>query len=97
MCQIMKKGYVYLLASKKYGTLYVGVTSDLPRRLHEHQNGLVEGFTKRYGIKLLVWYEEHDTITAAIAREKSIKKYTRQWKINLIEQSNPDWKPLHPY
>ena len=93
----MKKGYVYLLASKKYGTLYVGVTSDLPRRLHEHQNGLVEGFTKRYGIKLLVWYEEHDTITAAIAREKSIKKYTRQWKINLIEQSNPDWKPLHPY
>ena len=93
----MKKGYVYLLASKKNGTLYVGVTSDLPRRLHEHQNGLVEGFTKRYGIKLLVWYEEHDTITAAIAREKSIKKYTRQWKINLIEQSNPDWKPLHPY
>ena len=93
----MKKGYVYLLASKKNGTLYVGVTSDLPRRLHEHQNGLVEGFTKRYGIKLLVWYEEHDTITAAIAREKSIKKYTRQWKINLIEQSNPDWKPLRPY
>ena len=93
----MKKGYVYLLASKKYGTLYVGVTSDLPRRLHEHQNGLVEGFTKRYGIKLLVWYEEHDTITAAIAREKSIKKYTRQWKINLIEQSNPDWKSLRPY
>ena len=93
----MKKGYVYLLASKKNGTLYVGVTSDLPRRLHEHQNGLVEGFTKRYGIKLLVWYEEHDTITTAIAREKSIKKYTRQWKINLIEQSNPDWKPLRPY
>ena len=93
----MKKGYVYLLASKKNGTLYVGVTSDLPRRLHEHQNGLVEGFTKRYGIKLLVWYEEHDTITDAIAREKSIKKYTRQWKINLIEQSNPDWKPLRPY
>ena len=97
MCQIMKKGYVDLLASKKNGTLYVGVTSNLPRRLHEHQNGLVEGFTKRYGIKLLVWYEEHDTITAAIAREKSIKKYTRQWKINLIEQSNPDWKSLHPY
>ena len=93
----MKKGYVYLLASKKHGTLYVGVTSDLPRRLHEHQNGLVEGFTKRYGIKTLVWFEEHDTITAAIQREKSIKKYTRQFKINLIEQSNPNWNPLRPF
>ena len=93
----MKKGYVYLLASKKNGTLYLGVTSDMPRRLHEHQNGLVEGFTKRYDIKTLVWFEEHDTITAAITREKSIKKYTRQWKINLIERSNPDWKPLRPY
>ena len=93
----MKKGYVYLLASKKHGTLYVGVTSDFPRRLHEHQNGLIEGFTKRYGIKTLVWFEEHDTITAAIQREKSIKKYTRQFKINLIEQSNPDWNPLRPF
>jgi len=93
----MKKGYVYLLASKKNGTLYVGVTSDLPRRLHEYQNGLTEGFTKRYGIKTLVWFEQHDTINAAIAREKSIKKYKRQWKINLIEQSNPDWKPLRPF
>ena len=93
----MKKGYVYLLASKKNGTLYLGVTSDMPRRLHEHQNGLVEGFTKHYDIKTLVWFEEHDTITAAITREKSIKKYTRQWKINLIERSNLDWKPLRPY
>ncbi|NNC37864.1 MAG: GIY-YIG nuclease family protein [Acidimicrobiales bacterium] len=93
----MKKGYVYLLASRKYGTLYVGVTSDLQRRLHEHENGLTPGFSSRHKVSILVWYEEYDLITDAIAREKQIKKYKRQWKINLIEAGNPDWKPLLPY
>ena len=91
----MKSGYVYIMASQRNGTLYLGVTSDLARRVFEHENGLVDGFSKRYNCKLLVWYETHDTITAAIKREKRLKKYSRQWKLNLIEQSNPDWDRLH--
>jgi putative endonuclease len=93
----MRKGYVYLLASRKYGTLYLGVTSDLALRLYEHENGLTPGFSSKYKVNRLVWYEEYDLITDAIAREKQMKKYKRQWKINLIEESNPDWKPLLPY
>ena len=88
------KGYVYMLASRRNGTLYVGVTSNLPRRLFEHQHGLVPGFTSRYGVQRLVWFEEHDLVSAAIHREKRLKKYKRAWKINLIEALNPDWEDL---
>lgn len=92
----MKKGYVYLMASQYNGTLYLGVTSNLPLRVSEHESGDIPGFTARYGVKTLVWYEEHDRIIDAIAREKSMKKYKRQWKINLIEAENPKWKPMCP-
>ena len=90
-------GYVYILASKKDGTLYTGVTSDLPARLYEHQNELKPGFTSRYGVKMLVWFEEHDLVVAAIQREKNIKKWPRQWKLNLIEEMNPDWEDISHY
>lgn len=89
-------GFVYIMASKLYGTLYVGVTSDLIRRISEHREGLIPGFTKRYGIKTLVWYEQRETIEAAIQRETSIKRWPRQWKINLIELGNPRWEDLFP-
>ncbi len=91
----MKGGYVYILASKTNGTLYVGVTSDLVKRVWEHKNDLVDGFTKRYGVHRLVWYEEHDTIEDAIAREKAIKRWRRQWKVRRIEQLNPAWRDLY--
>ena len=87
--------YVYILASKKNGTLYIGVTSDLPRRVFEHKNNSLEGFTKKYKIHNLVWYEQHETILGAITREKQLKKYKREWKINLIDRSNPEWKDLY--
>jgi putative endonuclease len=86
--------YVYLLASKPYGTLHVGVTSDLARRVWEHKHKLVPGFTERYSIDRLVWFESHDTIEAAIRREKRIKEWKRDWKINLIESDNPRWIDL---
>ncbi|MCV3738463.1 GIY-YIG nuclease family protein [Rhizobium sp. TRM96647] len=85
------KGYVYILASQRNGTLYTGVTTNLPRRLYEHQNDLTPGFTTRYGIKTLVWFEEHDLVTDAIAREKAINNWPRKWKLDLIEAMNPDW------
>ena len=88
--------YVYLLASRKHGTLYVGVTNDLIRRVYEHQNKLVPGFTSKYAVNRLVWFEEHDHPSAAIAREKQIKKWRRDWKISLIERDNPDWADLYP-
>jgi putative endonuclease len=91
------KGYVYILASKRNGTLYTGVTSDLPGRLFEHQNELTKGFTSRYGVKTLVWFEEHDLVTTAITREKTIKKWPRQWKLNLIEAMNPEWEDIAHY
>ncbi|MBX3482491.1 MAG: GIY-YIG nuclease family protein [Phenylobacterium sp.] len=87
---------VYIMASRKHGTLYIGVTGELLRRVHEHREGLIGGFTKRYGVKRLVWFEPHDGIEAAIRREKSLKKYRREWKINLIERENPDWIDLFP-
>jgi putative endonuclease len=87
---------VYMMASGQHGTLYVGVTSDLLRRAHQHREGLVEGFTKRYGVKRLVWFELHDSILTAIQREKSLKKYKREWKVNLIERENPKWDDLYP-
>ena len=86
------KGYVYILASKKNGTLYTGVTSNPSRRLFEHQHALTPGFTTRYDVKTLVWLEEHELVVDAIRREKAIKKYPRQWKINLIEAVNPEWE-----
>jgi putative endonuclease len=90
----MRQGYVYILASKRNGTLYTGVTSDLPRRLFEHQTDLTPGFTSRYGVKTLVWFEAHDLVTDAIMREKTIKKWKRQWKIDLIEAMNPEWEDI---
>ncbi len=92
----MKKGYVYILASKKNGTLYVGVTNDLIRRVYEHQHALVDGFTKRYKVKVLVYFEIHDSIEAAIQRERNIKEWKRPWKIDLIEKDNKDWLDLYP-
>jgi putative endonuclease len=88
--------FVYLLASRQRGTLYVGVTNDLIRRGHEHRTAAVAGFTQRYGVHLLVWYEATPSIEAAIAREKQIKNWKREWKIALIEASNPQWLDLYP-
>ena len=87
-------GFVYMLASKRNGTLYVGVTSDLRRRLLEHRRGLVPGFTSRYGVKRLVWFEQHELVVEAIRRERRLKKYPRRWKLNLIEEVNPQWHDL---
>jgi putative endonuclease len=89
-----KQYFVYLLASKPYGTLYVGVTSNLIQRVFQHREGLVDGFTKKYDVHKLVYYEVHLDIREAILREKRIKKWNRQWKINLIEQNNPHWVNL---
>ena len=86
----MKQPYVYILASRRNGTLYVGVTSDLIQRVWQHKNDLAEGFTKRYGVHRLVWYEECGTMEAAISREKAIKEWKRAWKIRLIEDHNAD-------
>jgi putative endonuclease len=88
--------YVDLLASKKHGTLYLGVTNDLVRRVYEHRTKAVEGFTKRYGVDKLVWFEIHDTAEAAITREKELKKWRRDWKVRLIEESNLEWVDLYP-
>jgi putative endonuclease len=86
--------YVYLLASRKRGTLYVGVTNDLVRRTYEHRNKSVPGFTQKYGVDRLVWFEALDDITAAILREKELKEWRRDWKIALIEADNPEWIDL---
>jgi len=91
------RGYTYLLASKKGGTLYCGVTSDLPRRIWEHREKLVEGFTSRYGVTRLVWYEEFPWMIDAIKREKAIKSWPRKWKVALIEKDNPDWRDLYSH
>ncbi|MCK5931390.1 MAG: GIY-YIG nuclease family protein [Fulvimarina manganoxydans] len=88
-------GYTYIVASKKNGTIYIGVTSDLSRRVHEHRIGLIKGFTRDYGCKRLVWYEEHFDIRDAIIREKSLKKWPRARKIALIEAMNPEWNELY--
>lgn len=89
-----KQYFVYILASKKYGTLYVGVTSNLIQRIYQHKEGLDEGFTKKHSVHHLAYYETHSDIYEAITREKRIKKWNRQWKINLIEQNNPQWVDL---
>ena len=87
--------YVYILASEQYGTLYVGMTNDLIRRIHEHKEGVVAGFTQRYNVKILVHFETYDEPRPAIQREKNIKHWKRDWKIDLIEQSNPHWRDLY--
>ena len=84
-----------MVASKKNGTIYIGVTSDLARRGHEHREAVYDGFTKKYGVHLLVWYQPFDTAEDAIKKEKRLKKYPRQWKINLIQEANPEWKDLY--
>lgn len=89
-----KQPAVYILTSRRNGTLYVGVTSDLPKRIWEHKNDLVEGFTKKYGVHMLIYYELHDNMEAALTREKQLKKWNRAWKLELIERENPDWRDL---
>jgi putative endonuclease len=93
--RIVRQYYLYILASRPGGALYVGVTNDLVRRVHEHKNGTIQGFTTRYGIDRLVYYEVHDTAYAAIQREKNIKHWPRVWKTRLILQSNPTWRDLY--
>ncbi|WP_027835205.1 GIY-YIG nuclease family protein [Maritalea myrionectae] len=88
-------GWVYIMTNKINGTLYVGVTADLVRRVWEHREGVVEGFTHSYRLKSLVYFEPHDSISAAIQREKTIKGWPRRWKVELIEQSNPRWDDLY--
>ena len=91
-----KQPCVYLMASRKNGTLYVGITSDLVKRVWEHKNDVVEGLTKRYRVHTLVWYEVHQAMESAICREKAIKEWKRTWKIELIEHVNPEWRDLYP-
>jgi putative endonuclease len=87
--------YIYILASKKNGTLYVGITSDLIKRIYEHKNDLAEGFTKKYAIHNLVYFEATESVESAIMREKQLKKWNRAWKTNLIEKNNPTWNDLY--
>jgi putative endonuclease len=91
----MKQPCVYLLANRRNGTLYVGVTSDLIKRIWEHRNHVVAGFTQKYGVDKLVWYEPHGSMESAIQREKTIKEWKRAWKLNLIERTNPEWVDLY--
>ena len=92
----MKAPAVYMLASERNGTLYIGITSDLIKRVWQHKESLADGFTKKYGVKILVWYEQHETMESAIAKEKAMKKWLRKWKLDTIEKSNPDWHDLWP-
>ena len=87
--------YVYLLASDRNGTLYIGVSANLVQRIWQHKNDLAEGFTKTHGVHTLVWYEQHETMMSAIAREKTIKGWLRNWKLALIEAENPQWRDLY--
>ena len=91
-----KQSFVYMLASRPYGTLYIGVTSDLIKRVWQHKEGFVQGFTQKYKVKNLVWYEIHTDIVEAITREKQIKEWRRDWKIKLIQSTNPGWQGLYP-
>ena len=92
----MSHYYIYILASKRNGTLYIGVTNDLIKRVYEHRNDIIEGFTKKYRVHNFVYYEETRDINSAITREKQMKKWRRSWKIELIEKTNPEWKDLYP-
>lgn len=90
----MKYYYVYILASRRNGTLYTGVTSDLKKRVYEHKFGLAEGFTKKYNVKMLVWFDQTNDVYSALTREKQIKKWKRAYKVEMIEEKNPEWKDL---
>ena len=92
----MKSYFVYILASKRNGTLYIGVTNNLIKRVWQHKNNLADGFTKKYNVHLLVYFEETSDIESAIMREKQLKAWNRQWKINLLQKSNPNWQDLYP-
>ena len=87
--------YVYILASRRNGTLYIGMTDNLIQRVWMHRNGVLPGFTKRYGVKALVWYEQHESGEAALTRERQLKKWNRAWKLQIIEQMNPTWSDLY--
>jgi putative endonuclease len=91
----MRGGFVYIMSNRKHGTLYVGVTADIVRRAYEHRTGSIEGFTRRYGLKRLIWFERHDEIMPAIQREKNIKNWPRAWKVRLVETMNPEWEDLY--
>lgn len=91
----MKPGFVYIVTNKRNGTLYTGVTSDLIQRIYQHRNAITDGFSKKYGTKMLVYYEAYDDIAEAILREKQIKKWNRAWKIRIIEGMNPEWQDLY--
>jgi len=90
-----KQPAVYILASRRNGTLYIGVTSDLPGRIWQHKNNVIEGFTRKYAVHTLVYFELHAEMPAAIAREKQLKKWRRAWKLDLIERNNPEWNDLY--
>ncbi len=90
-----RQPYVYIMASQRNGTLYVGVTSNLIKRIWEHKTNIVEGFTKKYGVHTLVWYERHEIMESAIQRERALKKWRRKWKTDLIESDNPGWHDLY--
>ena len=90
-----KQGFVYILASKPHGVLYIGVTSNIVKRVWEHKQNTIEGFTKKYNVKQLVYYEVTESIESAIVREKQLKKWNRAWKVRLIESVNPEWKDLY--
>jgi len=92
---VCRQPAVYILASKRNGTLYIGVTSDLAKRVWQHKNDVVDGFTKRYSVHQLVWYELHETMESAIEREKTLKNWKRAWQLELIENSNPSWQDLY--
>ena len=92
----MKDGYVYIMANERNGTLYIGVTSDLVKRVWEHRNDVVKSFTKKYGCKLLAWYEVHDDLQDARSRELQMKKWKCLWKLRVIEEMSPDWQDLYP-
>ena len=92
----MTPGFVYIMASGRNGTLYIGATSDLPKRAWEHHTGVVPGFTREHGCRLLVWFEAHDDIQQARLRELQMKKWKRQWKLSTIEALNPEWQDLYP-
>jgi putative endonuclease len=92
----MSGGFVYIMSNRRHGTLYVGVMADIVRRAWEHRTGYMPGFTHRYGLKRLVWFERHEEIMAAIRREKAIKDWDRAWKVRLIEKMHPEWEDLYP-
>ena len=91
----MRGGWVYILASQRNGTLYIGVTNDLARRLHEHREGMIPGFTKKYRVRMFVWYCRFEDIRSAISEEKRLKAWKRRWKLELIERENPSWRDLY--